>query len=900
MAIKAFSLFGEIELKGDKAVVSNLKKVDHQVVITGKHLNSLKGNFGFGGGTLSGLNSALGTLSNISNTIQGIPVIGKLIQGAVSTVAGPVKDLAELGLGFNDLKENATLAFSVILKDGEKAKQLFADLAKFGKESPIFNTADMIRYAQQLLPITGGGSELFDALKGIGAATAATGRMDRMSDIFLAFTQIARKPKLSSEEMSQQLAEAGVDSWGLLARGLGRTPGEVMEMSAQGRLSGIGSFKVMMAQALREFGPLVDLMGQTRTGKQAQIDDTLEQLAGRATVGLHGTWKGGQDRILQNLQGPKGGQLADQISGVSGAIGDKVLGGFDALMDGSLLTKAQAAAQNVVGSIQGTIQGAGESAKQTMAGYADSLYQGFTQFWEIKSPSERAKRLGVWIKEGLELGLNMGQAQNYARMKWASEQDPNFIKALVAGASQRGINPDDMLNLIAVESGFQKAVMNPWGYGGLGQVGRAERGKLGLPQNDAAFKKLLQANTESWQLQNVLFPFLDMKLGENPGVRSGGISLAELYAMWGSGHATGNPMAIHMARGGKRSTAYANNPIWDVNKDGVVREFEFGQSAMGALGAGKHFSVNGAVPVTIVGGSAVSPMSGDQLLKDHAAVMAAAQALKMADEIGKKGIGDKLLKDANATMAGADAIRMGQSLMEQAKVTEEKAIPGLEKLGQTATLTAEQIDANRKLAEMEGKATKKKRDPLFDAAWTREGLAGDFHGGLSSLFGNLGWEKGGIKSLGKQFLYNLARDAQSRIGHDISSMITGSIFGTRGEDGKLSGGLFGGKSFDLGGIFSKIFGGLFGGFRASGGMMSAGRFYVAGENGPELVSGPGYVHSNRESQRMMTSGYDPSYTIVAIGDREVGRALDAYRSTPRGRRAKMIQGRYGRKLMAHA
>lgn len=911
MAIRAFSLFGEIELKGDKVVVSNLKKVSHQVDVTKKDLGSLKSGFSMGGGTLSGLNSALGTLSNISNVIQGIPVVGKLIDGAMSFATGPVKDMAQLGLGFNDLKENATLAFSVILKDGEKAKKLFEELAKFGKESPIFKTGDLIGFSQQLLPILGAGPELFQALKGIGAATAATGRMDRMSDIFLAFTQIARKPKLSSEEMSQQLAEAGVDSWGLLARGLGRTPGEVMEMSSQGRLSGIGSFKVMIQQALSEYGALVDLMGQTRTGKQAQIDDTLEQLAARGTLNLHGTWKGGQDRILQQLQGPKGGQLADQINSVTGQIGSSVLGGFDALMDGSLLTKAQAAAANVVGTVQSTIQGAGDSAKQTMQGYASQLYEGFTSFWEIKSPSERAKRLGEWIKEGLELGLSQGQAQNYARMKWASEQDPNFIKTLVAGATQRGVNPDDMLNLIAVESGFNKAVINPWGYGGLGQIGRNERASLGLPANDAAFKKLLQSHSESWQLENILFPFLDMKLNANPGVQSGGISLAELYAMWGSGHATGNPNAIHMAKGGKRAKGYANNPLWDVNKDGVIRESEFGQAAMAALGAGRLFSIGGLGGMTggITGGGSFGGSSeGEKMLKAMQLGQASIDQLNAfvkAQQLGKQSIdqlnayaaGEKAVKQAQESIKASEAVKRLVDGVKDFSTASADSVVGVEKLGQSATLTAEQIEANRKLAEMDGPAKKRKRDPLFDSAFTREGIAGDFHGGLSSLLGNLPFEhnKG---SLAKQALYGFARDAWGRMAHDMSSQITGAIFGGRGEDGKLTGGLFGGSGFNLGGIFSKLFGGLFGGFRAGGGSMSPGRFYVAGENGPELISGPGYVHNNRETRSMMSG--DPNYTIVAIGDRVIGQAVDAYRSSPRGRRARMIEAKYGRKIMAYA
>src|SRR6185369_16889653 len=227
-----------------------------------------------------------------------------------------------------------------------------------------------------------------------------------------------------------------------------------------------------------------------------------------------------------------------------------------------------------------------------------NVWKTLEDFWETHSPSKKTTQLGLWLAEGLELGLTKGQGRNYANLKALTAADPNFIKTLAAEAAKRGVNPDDMLNLIGIESGFNKSVVNRFGYGGLGQVGRDERKSLGLPVDDAAFKKMLEANTASWQLQNVLFPFLDMKLRSNRGVTEGGISLAELYAMWGSGHATGDPDAIHMAKGGKRASAYANNPLWDVNKDGVVRESEFGQAALASLGAGKFFSVNGQVAVS--------------------------------------------------------------------------------------------------------------------------------------------------------------------------------------------------------------------------------------------------------------------------------------------------------------
>src|SRR6266498_1674279 len=333
MSVKAFSLFGTLERKNTAS--AELHKVDRDVTHTTKGLKSLSGAIHVPGGTLSGLNSALGTLSNISNTIQGIPVLGSLMTGAFSTVAGPIKDLVSMGLDFNRLKENATIAFGVILKDGDKAKKLFDDLAEFGRVSPIFKTADLIGDAQLFLQELGPAKELFETLKGIGAITAATGHLENVDRNMRTFKQVMDKPKLSAEEMTQQFPEAFVDAWGLLARARGQTVGEVQALVTAGKLSGPGSAKVIVQQGLREYGSIVDLMGQTRTGKQAQIDDTVEQLAAKGTENLHRNWKEGQDLTLAGVSGPQGVALAGQISALTGQVGDQAMGALKSLLDGS-------------------------------------------------------------------------------------------------------------------------------------------------------------------------------------------------------------------------------------------------------------------------------------------------------------------------------------------------------------------------------------------------------------------------------------------------------------------------------------------------------------------------------------------------------------------------------------
>lgn len=88
----------------------------------------------------------------------------------------------------------------------------------------------------------------------------------------------------------------------------------------------------------------------------------------------------------------------------------------------------------------------------------------------------------------------------------------------------------------------------------------------------------------------------------------------------------------------------------------------------------------------------------------------------------------------------------------------------------------------------------------------------------------------------------------------------GGLFGGGG-----GGGLFGSLFSGIGGLFSGggLFGGigkLFGGFFANGGHLGAGKFGIAGENGPELITGP----ANVTPMGAMAGGPAVNITIQAI------------------------------------
>jgi muramidase (phage lysozyme) len=901
LPIKAFELFGTVEVKNTAS--AELRRVDRDVDRTKKNLGGLKGALSgalhLPNGALSGVQGALGTLGNISEAISAIPVAGKLITGAVSAIAGPIKDLAQSGLAFNDLKENATLAFSVILRDGEKAKKLFADLSQFGKDSPIFKTADLVRYAQTFLPITGAGPELFKTLKGIGALTASTGDMGNLPEVMRALRQIATKPKLSAEEMNQQLADAGIDGWGLLGRARGQTAAEVMALTSQGRISGPGAFKVMVDQALRENGVLVDLMGGTRTGLQARIDDEMEQTAAAGTVNLHGTWKQGQQRVLAGLQGGKGQALAGQINTAAGVIGPAVMGGFDSLLDGTLLTKAQSAAQNVAGTVAGTVrEGAGQFAG-AMKSYGEAGYKAFTDFWEIKSPSERARRLGVFLGMGLEAGLaEKGDAYGALLSLDGLANGRGGRLGADRRAENEALLEDPRVQALMDVIGKGEGTFDPkTGKRTYNKIFGGKRVALGKehPGIYVPFGKTTSSAAGFGQFLEKTWKGVDGVFGggldfNNPHDQE--LAVVELMRQRGMiGPLMQGDTATAIKKGGKEWASLPGSPYGQPTQSlsGALSTFN---TRLGVHANGAPVSNANPMPVALMGGKAGvgTGATGEMGL-----------AASLGDLRGGFGVFSPGVMAGGATgaMDAKAAITLPTGTLRPGTLTDmalaaDDAAKGVGKLGEGAELTAEQLKKNREISDIPG-AQKAKKDKLFDSVLTKEGVAGDFksnlQGALMNPFSKKSWAGAGMGFL---------QDIQGRAAADLSSMLTGALFGKRGEDGKLSGGLLSGLFGSLfggggkqggGGFLSGLLGSLFGGFRAAGGPVSPGRLYMVGENGPELFApgAGGHVIPNGGAGSM---GGGEVRVINVHDSRHVERIVENYMNSPRGGRTFVNRMRY--------
>lgn len=927
MSVRAFELFGTVELKNKTS--AELKKLDRDFSTTVSHAKSF-------GREIDGLSSKGRGLSSSFSGFKdflsrtGSNAAGNMLSQGMSLITGGIQSAIESGKEYNRTLEQSMIGFETILGSKSAAMKHVKELEEFAFKTP-FTSSELFKLSPYLQAVGFEAKNVIPVLTSVGNALAASGNSVNLERVIRQLGQMKSLGVIHFEEMNI-LAENGIPVWRMLAEEIAK-PGENVE-ELQAKLMKLGGTGKLMSKDImpilfggldkRYAGAMERIATTTQYGVKSSEQDARERIAGE---GLRGTtdyvFTGGAygsetERSRQRtaaLQGARGDQLRTTI----GSAGDKYGKAADYIQEEMLTPMAGreqfmnfiekltngSLGKDIVGpmieSLRSGIGAAGEAAGDL----GQSIYQGLNSIWDFGSPSRKATQLGLWINEGLEIGLTKGQSRNYANLKALTQADPNFIKTLVAGATKRGMNPDDLLNLIGIESGFNKSVVNQFGYGGLGQVGRNERASMGLPRDDAAFKRLLESNTASWQLTNVIFRLMDQKIRENPGVMKDGVlSLAEAYSMWGPGSATGNPEHIHMTKDGKRATAYRNNPQWDVNKDGVVREKELGMSAFNSLGAGKFFSVNGQMGVSDAHPMPVKFVGFTGGAEGFADIKAGAGGIRRNTRLGVggsasvSGFNPALAYGGSATIndLSPETIAIVQARVEgmRAKEALEPITEGLNDLGVAAAITKKPlIDATEALkSHMEAfEAAQRVRAQLEAAnnrgnnrAFSWEGGRSDFQGGIQSLLSGLGWQPAG--GLGKQFLLNMIQSIQGRLAADFSEMISNTMFGAPKDGGGVTGGLL-----------QRLFGSLFGGGRASGGPMSAGRIYMAGEHGRELIAGPGYVYNHRETQALMSGGGEQR-TIVAIGDRVIGEAMDAYSNTGRGRRARLIQAKYGRKLQA--
>lgn len=193
--------------------------------------------------------------------------------------------VAVTGTKFNALQQNATIAFSTLLRDGTKAKAFLAELQKFAAETP-FSFGGLIKNSQFLLATGTSLAEIIPTLRVLGDTMAGLGKgEEELKLVATALSQIRGSAQLSAADMAQ-LTNQGIPAWKMLADAIGKTVGETRKLSEQGAFGGEQAFQILMKGMQQRFGGGMAAAGGSFDQLLSNLKDTFDIRAAEVTKPL--------------------------------------------------------------------------------------------------------------------------------------------------------------------------------------------------------------------------------------------------------------------------------------------------------------------------------------------------------------------------------------------------------------------------------------------------------------------------------------------------------------------------------------------------------------------------------------------------------------------------------------
>jgi tape measure domain-containing protein len=221
-----------------------------------------------------------GSLSQLAGAIgTGLKVAGV---AGVTALAGLGVAVGVAGTNFNNMRQQAEIAFTTMLKDGNKAKVFLDDLQGFAASTP-FEFPELLAASQRLLAMGFAAEEVKPTLTAVGDAVAGLGGSSEMvGRVTTALGQMQAKGKASSEEM-MQLTEAGIPGWKFLADAIGTDVAGAMEQVTKGAVSSDVAISALVAGMNSQFGGMMEQQSKTFGGLFSTIKDTFTQVSGQVT-----------------------------------------------------------------------------------------------------------------------------------------------------------------------------------------------------------------------------------------------------------------------------------------------------------------------------------------------------------------------------------------------------------------------------------------------------------------------------------------------------------------------------------------------------------------------------------------------------------------------------------------
>lgn len=362
---------------------SGMDQVDRRAASSAQKINSIGSSFGTGAAMGVGIVAATTALTALENTaIAG----GKAV------------------LDLSSKLEQARIGFTAFTGDAQKANDFIKQLQNLAQNTS-FEFPSLLQASRQLMGMGIQAELVIPLLKDVATAVMAVGGTDvEIRRVNLAITQMLAAGKVNAQDMNQ-LAQAGIPAWKMLADSMGLSIGQVREMSKQGQISAAQMIKALDDAAHK--GNMADLLAKSAETWQTATTNIIDGLRNIATEGfdpLFQVMRNFAVTLAKSLSADNTAQFAadmkatvQDLVNMAQPLGDAFTRAFEAFKtDGikgafsSILTDVQTLAQQMFGAgtnvvtefVSGLLSGAGNLIDQA----ANSIAQIIADYLIGSSP----------------------------------------------------------------------------------------------------------------------------------------------------------------------------------------------------------------------------------------------------------------------------------------------------------------------------------------------------------------------------------------------------------------------------------------------------------------------------------------------------------------------------------
>lgn len=281
------------------------------------------------------LKRSLSTAAGVTAAFAGMDVISKVFQAGKNSA-----------IGFNAELEQSRVGWTTMLGSAQAAGVYMGQLQQFAAQTP-FEFPELQRSAQLMMGMGFSARDIIPILTDVGNALSAMGNMGKgqVDAVTRAMGQMQLAGRVNAQDMNQ-LTNAMIPGWDILAKHMGVTVAQVRKMSEEGQISSKVFLEAFRTWSQARFGGAMEEQAKTFNGAMSTIRDVLNQFGATALEPLFKRLSDVAVRFSQFAQ-------TDDFSKWAGRIAARV----EVVLDG--LGKLTGAFTKTLNSILSTVLGTG-------------------------------------------------------------------------------------------------------------------------------------------------------------------------------------------------------------------------------------------------------------------------------------------------------------------------------------------------------------------------------------------------------------------------------------------------------------------------------------------------------------------------------------------------------------